>query len=180
MKRTKYILGVITLAVTLLITPNNIDAQDNKIYLPLITNTHCGMDDNELNLLTLITGHPDQQRILYCNENIVNAAKTKAYDMALNNYFSHNTLTGTTPNQVAQSNNCALDLSSAGNGVESIIAGTSDYEAAFIALINSPSHRVHLLGLNEQFKEYNSIGIKLGVNENSEYQYYWSIFIAKC
>lgn len=183
-RRHKLLLGVITVLTIIssyFIAPNSSIEAQHTIYLPLVQNNHCGMNDAELQFYGLVVNHPEQERTqFYCNKRIVNAAKFKAYDMSLNDYFGHVTENGIWPNKIAQDNNCAIGLEPNSNNVESIVAGTKDPKAAFDALMNSESHRVHLLGLHKQFEGYNKIGIKMGVNENSRYKYYWSIFIANC
>ena len=88
----------------------------------------------------------------------------------------------TTVNEVARRFGCGLPAHYAarGNGIESLVAGTSDAQAAFEALARSLKHAAHLFGESDFYREQTQIGIALVEAPSSRWRWYWSILIGQC
>jgi uncharacterized protein YkwD len=155
----------------------------STIYLPnIINNPHPNQPTfDELQFINFIKHHPEQQRKdLVLSYKAMQSAKVRSNDMALHNYFSHTSHDGTQPNAIAQRFGCVMDLPSDINSIESIVAGTASPLAAFNALMNSYSHKIHLMGSEPFFRGLIYIGVSLSYNETARYKWYWAIHIVDC
>lgn len=108
------------------------------------------------------------------------AAAWKARDLATHGYWSHRASTGEMPNGTARRHGCRLPATYTddGNYVECLVAGSADAGVMFEALATSPSHRFHLLGLNEFFAQQHTAGVALYELPGSEFTWYWAVYIA--
>jgi len=125
------------------------------------------------------------------NEILAEVALNKAKDMANRNYFAHVDPDGNGINILI--NNAGYHLidqfidKKSNNNFESLQAGIDKGKEIIKSLIlddgyvnrNDKGHRIHLLGLNEFYKNCYDIGIGITYNENSTYKYYCSVIIAK-
>jgi len=120
------------------------------------------------------------------------AAQRKAEDMARRGYFDHVDPEGYGMNYFIQQAGyelhplCLDDRSN--NFWESIAAGSSTPVASIIQLINDgvnstdltyAGHRVHLLGMSDNYADCDDIGIGFAYAPNSRYRYYCVVLIAK-
>jgi uncharacterized protein YkwD len=99
-------------------------------------------------------------------------------EMAAHDYFGHQSeVTGDWPNAVARDHGYPLPgwLSSNANNIESIAAGFSTASTALKALIESPSHRRHLLGEVTFFADHRQVGV--GFAEAPTWDY-WTVHSA--
>src|SRR5690606_23741764 len=67
----------------------------------------------------------------------------------------------------------------AANSVESILGGEADAKTAFQRLLQSATHRRHLLGEGETYAAQNRFGIAYLGEPKSRYAHYWVIIIAE-
>lgn len=98
---------------------------------------------------------------LELNAPVTNVANVKAKDMAVNNYFSHNSATYGTPFQMLKS--FGIHYMSAG---ENIAAGQRTPEEVMKSWLNSPGHRENILR-----SSFTHIGI--GYYKGGSYGHYW-------
>ena len=126
------------------------------------------------------------------NTSLGAAAQRKAEDMARRGYFDHVDPEGYGMNYfIAQAGYelhplCLQDRSD--NFWESIAAGSDSPTESIIQLINDGvnstdltygGHRVHLLGMGDNYANCEDIGIGFARNPNSRYRYYCVVLIAK-
>lgn len=128
--------------------------------------------------------HPDQERpVLNCDPTLAQVARQRAADMATRNYFSHTNPDGFGPNYLVQQAGYRLpsfyDQSLDGNNIESIQAGCPNASDAWSFLMNSTSHRRHLLGLIPFYAEQIDYGIGYAYHPESTYKHYWVIITAR-
>jgi hypothetical protein len=122
---------------------------------------------------------------LAVNNNLSNSAEFHATEMAVHNYFGHQSaVTGEWPNQMARDAGYPLDPNFPNNDnyIESIAAGTfyafpSEPLRDLIIDEGIPSlgHRNHLLGIDQFNAEAREIGVGHALSVNSTYQNYWAI-----
>ena len=88
----------------------------------------------------------------------------------------------TTVNEVARRFGCGLPAHYAarGNGIESLVAGTGDAQAAFEALARSPKHAAHLFGQSDFYRGQGQVGIALMDAVGSRWRWYWCILLGEC
>lgn len=98
---------------------------------------------------------------LELNAPVTNVANVKAKDMAVNNYFSHNSPTYGTPFQMLKS--FGIHYMSAG---ENIAAGQRTPEEVMKSWLNSPGHRENILR-----SSFTHIGV--GYYKGGSYGHYW-------
>lgn len=109
--------------------------------------------------------------VLEWNEKLSYAARYHAKDMAVNNYFSHNSYQKTSANELQ-------NLGDAFERIESYIifpflaenisAGRNSAKSTVKAWMESPPHRKNILS-----KKYTQLGVGFYYMENSDYGYYW-------
>ncbi len=143
----------------------------------------CDLRESERRLLELIVNSAAQHReALECQASLVEFARARAEDMASRNYFSHVNPDRFGPNSLLRDAGYALPDSYGGGGsnsVEAIAAGYSNPEVVFRKLLNSSTHRAHLLGEGEFFRVQDQIGVAHAYNPDSDYEDYWVIIIAR-
>ncbi|HRV94874.1 MAG TPA: CAP domain-containing protein [Anaerolineae bacterium] len=171
--------------VTNLATRVNADTLPNKVYLPIVLNPPCLTAAEEAQLAQLLGQDPQQQRpSLTCNYILAQVARDRAADMAERKYFSHVNPDGYGPNYLVEQAGYVLpdyygDDPKA-NYIESIAAGNSTATATWQQQwMNSPSHREHLLGLNDFYKNQIEYGIGYAYDPDSPYKYYWVVITAQ-
>jgi len=108
------------------------------------------------------------------------AAEWKAADIVANGYWAHQAHGGEWPNATARRFGCNLPVEYGDdwNGCESLVAGSPDAAVMFNALANSPSHRVHLFGLNEFFRQQTHVGIAMVAG--GQWGWVWVLMMAAC
>jgi uncharacterized protein YkwD len=103
-------------------------------------------------------------RALTVNATLTRVAQAHSTDMAVHNYFSHNSRNGTTP---------AARMTAAGYryryAAENIAAGQPNADAVMIAWMNSPGHRANVLNC-----KLTQLGVGYAVNPASTYNTYWT------
>lgn len=164
-----------------------------KTFLPIILNgesedninaSDAGYISNvELEFFELIKNHPEQRRnrdLIFQSPILQLSTNYRSQDMIDKNYVGHISPTYEYPNEVAIRYGCSSITGPKSNGIESIVVGTHDPLVGFNALMNSPNHKMHLMGENEHFATFYGIGVSLCIGENSKYRYYWTIHIANC
>lgn len=128
---------------------------------------------------------------LVWNEQLAEAARRKAVDMASRRYFGHTDPDGYGMNhfihQAGYNLIPAFRSEPSDNNFESISAGTATPREAIINLIsdgNEPvhanaGHRLHLLGMEDFWKNCRDVGIGWATNPNAPYRTYCVVLIAK-
>ena len=134
-------------------------------------------------LAYLISQDFKQQRAYMVEDaTLADVAQSRAEDMAARGYFSHTNPDGNGANTLLRSAGYVLpsnyDQSADGNNVESIAAGQTNPKAAFDALVQSPSHRPHILGEDPYFREQTCYGIGHVYSPGSVYGHYWVVLTA--
>lgn len=113
---------------------------------------------------------------------IEGVARARAQDMAQRNYFGHVNPDGVAANYLLTQAGYQLPswwgADPTANYVESIAAGTSSASATWQAWMNSPPHKVDLLGQNSFFAGETHYGVGYYYDPNSTYQYYWVVITA--
>jgi uncharacterized protein YkwD len=95
----------------------------------------------------------------------MNAAAAHSSDMAANNYFSHNSLNGTTAPQRVEA--AGYNYTAMG---ENIAAGQTSVQSVMNAWITSPGHCQNMM--NPVFKD---IAVACVRNDASTYRMYWTM-----
>lgn len=155
-----------------------------RIYIPLVIteDAECGLNVEEAQLAGLMRNNPDQKReSLACNLVLSSVARERAKDMAARGYFDHTTPDGLTPNQMIIQAGYVLPgyYPKDGNNIESIAGGTPTVDETWNALLNSPSHRTHLIAENKFYVRQTDFGIGYVYNPDSTYHHYWVIITAE-
>lgn len=157
----------------------------HTIYIPIIHNSpdiHIDIghqaNQHELDFFNDFKNISGQQRSAVKLSTPLNQiARSHACDMAVFDFFNHINFDGLGPNKRVL--NAGIELPSfygqanESNNIESLAGGYSTSQEAITGLLNSPSHRKHLLGLESPFKEQEQVGIGYCFNPNSRYKYYW-------
>jgi len=134
-----------------------------RAYLPLVAMTDypCYTNGMSAELLRLmIEDRAQQRKSPRCNELVTKVAQARADDMVRRQYFSHATPEGHGSNFFLAQVGCLPSwYPQDGNTVESITLNYFTPEAAWAALMRSPPHRMHLLGLHPFYAEQNAIGV---------------------
>lgn len=137
----------------------------------------------------LLLTDPRQQRATMAPcASLVAAARHRVAQLATMQEIAHRDADGTTPNEIARRFGCTLpaDYPERGNGIESLVAGTGDPQAAFDALAGSPSHSRHLFALDglgradAYYGRQTACGIAMLEATGSRWTWYWAILIAPC
>ena len=98
---------------------------------------------------------------LAINDNLADAAGFRSDEMARLNYFGHQSpATGDWPNQVARDHGYRLPFfwPDAANNIESIHRGSPTILGVLQSFVNSPTHRIHLMGQG-WFATHREIGV---------------------
>ncbi|MGL4461163.1 MAG: CAP domain-containing protein, partial [Planctomycetia bacterium] len=127
-----------------------------------------------------------RQAPLAVNNQLSNSSKFKTGEMAQFNYFAHTSqATGEQPNALAR--RLGYDLpdfyQNDANFIESIGAGPTDARELLNLFIvdegiNPPGHRIHLLALDQFFRDHREIGVGVQTNSSSTFGTYWAVHTA--
>src|SRR5581483_3752329 len=113
---------------------------------------------------------------------IENVARARAQDMAVRGYFSHVNPDGVAANYLLRQAGYQLPswwgTDPTDNYVESIAAGYASPSDTWTQWMNSPPHKIHLLGQNSFFATETHYGVGYYSDPNSQYQYYWVVITA--
>jgi len=99
------------------------------------------------------------REIMIQSDSLMKAAQWRAEYVDSNKYISHCTKEGDCPNRIIKRFGCNHPYSENGNAVESLVRGTADAKIAYNALLSSPSHAAHLLGLNDMTRKQIYYGV---------------------
>lgn len=156
-----------------------------KTYLPRVTSTNVtsqgGPSPQEQAVLTLMQQHPEQRRKrCVWSEKLTEAARARARDMAVRQYFSHTDPDGVTPNEYARRAGYKLPdwYPDKGNQIESIGGGFPTANDAWAWWLKSPAHRTHMLGESSFYADQHAIGIGYVRQEGAPYVHYWVLLSA--
>jgi len=139
----------------------------------------CGLDKKSIALAQLIIEDAKQLRSeLICNKALSKAAHEKAKTMAKFNLISH-TIDHVTANEFLKNN--LIDLPANyhyfGNQVEAIQGGMETAQEAFDYFMSSRSHKEHVLGELEFYKNQKHIGVGFYRDLDTQYEYFWVVYI---
>lgn len=152
-----------------------------KVFLPLIVNNYFLADKVNVAYSYLMHHKSRNRDIDFVVKNLENGANFKAENLAKLDYFAHKSPEGINANKLARQFGVSLPsfYSENGNSIESLLGGVEDPTKMIDFLLQSPSHRNHLLGIGEPFVNQNNIGIGYYYGENSRYKHYWCIWITE-
>jgi len=147
-------------------------ADDNSTLLP-----------QEQVIANYMVNDPNQGRpTMIFDPLIEGVARARAKDMAVRNYFSHVNPDGVAANYLLRKAGYELPswwtTDPSVNYVESIAAGYASPATTWTAWMNSPPHKVHILGQNSFFASETHYGVGYYYDPSSTYQYYWVIITA--
>lgn len=128
-----------------------------KIFLPIILYMFISSQQEAAFIWRIDINNSRQ--VMIENASLMQAAQWHAEYIEHNNYFNHCTKDGDCPNRIIKRFGCNHSYNENGNAVESLVRGTIDAKIAYASLINSPSHRKHLLGEDAFFKEQIYYGV---------------------
>lgn len=130
------------------------------------TTTPPCVDAEELALLTLINDYRKANGVgpLVLSSPLSTAAKAHSQDMATKNYFSHDGLDGSGPQQRMKAAGYTGNLWG-----ENIVAGHEDAAGAIAWWKGSPGHNANMLNPN-----WKAIGIGRAFDANSQFGWYWT------
>jgi uncharacterized protein YkwD len=103
------------------------------------------------------------------NNLLQQAASSHSSEMAKNNYFSHDSLNGTSFAQ--RLTNVGYGYSAAG---ENIAAGDSSVEQVVNHWLNSPGHCVNMLN-----PSYRDMGVACASSNSASYENYWTMDLGR-
>lgn len=127
-----------------------------KIYLPIIISAMLVV---EIAIAFWVLDPNNQRPFMEQHPALMAAAQWKAEYIDSTLDISHCTKFGECPNATVERFGCYTGYDPKKNYVESLVWGISDAGLAYKALIRSPSHRIHLLGLNDFFKKQTHYGV---------------------
>ncbi|HZW05154.1 MAG TPA: hypothetical protein VFF68_14575 [Anaerolineaceae bacterium] len=158
------------------------DGQTEEIAPP--EGVTCGLSPQEQELADRFINDTGQQRAsLTCDPILAQVARAKAEDLGQRNYFDHVNPDGFGPNYMVQQAGYLLPdwyfQEASANNIESLAGGFGNAQLAWDALLESESHRIHVLGENDFFVEQLDYGIGYAYVEDSQYHYYWVILTAR-
>lgn len=188
------------LACVLVVNSAFANGAGSTIYLPLtlssgdatVTPGHtsppppppCKPNEQEQQIASLLIDSAEQRRPqLVCNGFLAQVARARAADMAARGYFSHTNPDGHGPNYLVTQAGYVLPSyyhsDPAANNIESIAAGYSKVQAVWEGWMNSEKHRIHLMAEKSFYAEQIEYGIGYYFDQNSEYEHYWVVLIAR-
>jgi uncharacterized protein YkwD len=133
------------------------------VYVPMVMSTEgCALTpEGGAMSLFFLTDSGQQRPIMQCSEFLSASAQHHADDMVAREYWSHDTPEGETPNENARLHGCDMPhyYVQEGNNIESQELNKYDAESAWLAMLESPQHKTHLLGLHPFFKDQTSYGV---------------------
>lgn len=195
---TLRILLLVLVLITPLVPHKNLFAQQRTIYLPTMftakadTITGTGtvaagcsrLRAEEIEMAAEFVSAAAQRRsVMNCNPTLSAVARARAQDMANRHYFGHVNPDGIGPDYLAEQAGYNLPdyygVTRSSNHVESIAAGGIYPTAndAWTVLLTSESHRVHLLGERDFFREQSEYGVGYAYRKDSRYRHFW-VFIS--
>lgn len=127
-----------------------------KIYFPIILYIVTALT-LAINLWTTDANQQRPQMIEH--QALMNAAQWKAEYIESTGHFAHCTEDGECPNKTIKRFGCNTTYSPNGNSVESLVWGTANAQIAYQSLIDSPSHKIHMLALIPFFQEQIHFGV---------------------
>ena len=164
-------------------TPADTPASE-QIFLPYVAMSNCQLDEAASTLAQRFERDPNQRREgVQCNAKLAQVARARALDMATRAYFDHKTPDGLGPNELARAAGCHLpDFYPGGeaNSIESIAGGYASADEAWDALMESPSHRPHLLAEDDFYRDQTDYGVGYVYAPGSPFTYYWVVLTAEC
>jgi uncharacterized protein YkwD len=149
---------------------------------PESSGTTCDLEHREFQLAALLLGGKQQRVSMACRPELQAFARRRALDMARRGYLAHRTPEGKGPNQLLRDTGYPLPPSYLGglsNNIESIVGGVESPHAVWRALVDSRSHRPHLLGEGPVFQEQDEFGIAYVRDIYSPHVDYWVIVITR-
>jgi len=121
-----------------------------------------------------------QRKAITCDPRLVAAAELRAKAQPLDG-LAHCDQWNVCANTYARAQGCRLPLNyGLGNEIEELAAGTANAQAAFDSLARSPSHKVHLFGENDTFKQQDRVGIAMVEVPGHRYRFVWAVLISEC
>lgn len=131
-------------------------------------------------LRLLMDDERQQRKSLLWSTSLAAAAMWKALDIADHNYWSHRASTGEMPNFTARRMGCNLPAAygDSWNGVESLCAGSPNAAPILEALGTSASHRPHIWGENEFFRQQTHVGVAMV--RGGQWGWIWAIYLGTC
>jgi hypothetical protein len=145
--------------------------------------TVCALNNQEALLLDDMRQDEEQRRdSLNCNPILAQVARSHAQDMAERGYFDHVNPDGYGPNYLVTQAGYHLPdwypQAPDANNLESIGAHFETADKVWSAWVNSPGHRLHVLGLDPFWAEHTEVGVGYYYDANSEYGAYWVVITA--
>ena len=167
--------------------PPYLPAKSRDVFLPIVGGPPPVVVVNPVTAFyRLLTADQRQQRsqleVCACLEQ---AATWRAFGLAvLGDPWSHVDRLGIRPNAYARRAGCVLpkDYDTNGNQVESLVAGSPDANVMFSALAASASHRIHLFGELDFYRQQDKIGVAVceSPDPQSLFRWYWCVMMAIC
>ena len=133
---------------------------------------------------SLMIEHPFQGRINLTHDPILDqVANEKAKDMAIRGYFDHINPEGIGANYLVISAGFNLplyyDRSKFANNIESLANGTANAQETFNALLESPEHKVHILGQHKFYAKQDRYGIGYYYAPRNPQKHFWVILTSE-
>lgn len=178
MKRgSRIFAGWIAMIVATMVTSTKMAAETDKDL------GECEFSQKERELAEFLVGHEEQRReTLICDPHLTQFAKDRASDMAARDYFGHVTPERNGPNELLRATGYLMPKYYVGgiaNSIESILAGEGRPKRAWRLLLQSPTHRRHLLGEDSMYAKQQRFGLAYVHQPDSKYAHYWVIVIAE-
>ena len=129
------------------------------------------------------TSTRQRRRRLRCDPVLASVARARALDMGTRRFFRHVNPDGLGPNRLVERAGYRLpssyNRSRRGNNVEVIAAGHDRAEEAWEAWLRSRSHRPHVVGSSDFFREQSDYGVGFASVPGSRYGTYWVLISAR-
>ena len=142
------------------------------------TSERCRFSAEEAAFMDILRADSRQLRAsITCHPSIHRVARNKAMDMARRGYYAHTDPDGIGPNYLVQQTGYRLPAhwgtGRDTNYIESINAGRATAREAYNSWINSPGHRRHVLGENDQFAAMTVVAVGHYHDPKSRHKHYW-------
>lgn len=143
----------------------------------------CELNAEEQGIIDRMGQAEDQGRdVIHCNPILARVARARAADMATRGYFNHVNPDGHGPNYMVSEVGYELpswyDHHDEANNLESIGGGYTTPDTVWAAWMDSPNHRVHLLGGNSFYADQHEVGVGYVNDPNSSFGQYWVVITA--